>query len=89
MNAAQSGAVSSQMVDQVNYLTERIGVNSPFATDYKMINVFIGFNDASVSCLSPYSVSEYKANVTANLNKLIDSIDYAFINIGERDNYHK
>lgn len=83
MNAAQSGAISSQMVDQVDYLAKRIGMNTPYATTYKMINVFIGFNDAAVSCLSPDSVSEYKGNVTANLKKLIDSIDYTFINIGE------
>lgn len=82
LNAAQSGATSNELPEQVEYLTQRIGLNTYLANSWKLVNVFIGFNDASISCLPGKSVQEYKANVKNSLKKLIENIDYAFINLG-------
>jgi hypothetical protein len=46
------------------------------------VNLFIGFNDASVSCVPGRNVTEYKANIKNALEKLIENVDYAFINLG-------
>ncbi|KAI7892204.1 uncharacterized protein EV154DRAFT_419179 [Mucor mucedo] len=81
LNAAQSGATSQELEEQVDYLSQRIGFNTPLAKHWKLINVFIGFNDASISCLPGKSVDGYKANVKNSLRKLIENVDYAFINL--------
>jgi hypothetical protein len=60
-----------------------LGRGTPLADKWKLINVFIGFNDASVSCLPGRNVTDYKNNVKASLKKLIENIDFAFINLGK------
>lgn len=82
LNAAQSGATAVQLPEQVDYIVDKIGENTPYENEWKLINLFIGFNDASVSCLSPNSTELYKTNVRIALEKLIDKVDYAFINLG-------
>ncbi|CAO3614535.1 unnamed protein product [Mucor fragilis] len=65
LNAAQSGATSKELPEQVDYLIQHLGEGTKLAKEWKMINVFIGFNDASLS----------------SLEQLIDQVDYAFINL--------
>ncbi|KAK4520124.1 uncharacterized protein ATC70_008254 [Mucor velutinosus] len=81
LNAAQSGATSKELPDQVEYLIQHLGQGTELADKWKMINVFIGFNDASVSCMPGRNVTEYRSNVKGALEQLIEQVDYAFINL--------
>jgi hypothetical protein len=64
-------------------LIKSIGKDTELANKWKMINVFIGFNDASISCLPGKNASEFKANVKGALEYLIENVDYAFINLSK------
>ncbi|KAI8641873.1 hypothetical protein BD408DRAFT_367597, partial [Parasitella parasitica] len=81
LNAAQSGATSRELPEQVDYLIEHLGKGTELANSWKMINVFIGFNDASISCVPGRNATEFKANVKGALDYLTEHIDYAFINL--------
>ncbi|GAA5805373.1 hypothetical protein HPULCUR_010889 [Helicostylum pulchrum] len=81
LNAAQSGATSNELPEQVDYLIEQIGLHTEFATSWKLVNLFIGFNDASISCLPGKSAEQYKANVKNSLIRLFEKVDYALVNI--------
>ncbi|KAI9360091.1 hypothetical protein BD770DRAFT_318778 [Pilaira anomala] len=81
LNAAQSGATSNELTEQVDYLTEQIGLDTEYATSWKLINLFIGFNDASISCLPNRTVAQYKANVKNSLIRLFEKVDNAFVNL--------
>ncbi|KAI9478093.1 MAG: hypothetical protein EXX96DRAFT_483813 [Benjaminiella poitrasii] len=81
LNAAQSGATSQELNEQVDYLVERIGQGTALATKWKLINIFVGSNDVSVSCMPGKSAEVFKSNVKSALEKLINNIDYAFINL--------
>jgi hypothetical protein len=83
LNAAQSGATSRELPEQVDYLVKYLGRDTPLANKWKLINVFIGFNDASLSCLRDRNVTEFKSNVQSSLKKLIENVDFAFINLGK------
>lgn len=66
----------------MDYLTEQIGLHTEHATSWKLVNLFIGFNDASVSCLPGKSAEQYKANVKNSLIRLFEKVDYVLVNIG-------
>lgn len=83
LNAAQSGATSRELGEQVDYLIQYLGKNTTFENKWKMINVFIGFNDVSVSCLPGRNVTDYYNNVYSNLERLLQNVDYAFVNLGK------
>jgi len=83
LNAAQSGATSKELPEQVDYLIQHLGQGIKLANEWKMINVFIGFNDASVSCVPGRNVTEYRNNVKEALEQLIEQVDYAFINLSK------
>ncbi|KAG1059744.1 hypothetical protein G6F42_028204 [Rhizopus arrhizus] len=83
LNAAQSGATSKELPEQVDYLIQHLGQDTALADKWKLINVFIGFNDASVSCIPGRNVTEYKNNVKEALEQLISQVDYAFINLSK------
>lgn len=67
----------------MDYLIKYIGKNTPLADKWKMINVFIGFNDVSVSCLPGRNSTDYYNNVYTNLERLLQNVDYAFVNLGK------
>ncbi|KAI8883022.1 hypothetical protein K501DRAFT_185504 [Backusella circina FSU 941] len=81
LNAAQSGATSLELPEQVNYLIARLGPGTPLAKKWKMINVFIGYNDATAFCFPDRNASFYEAHVFTAIKKLSNSIDYAYINL--------
>ncbi|KAI7903340.1 uncharacterized protein BX663DRAFT_508281 [Cokeromyces recurvatus] len=81
LNAAQSGATSQELSEQVDYLTEYLGEGTSLANKWKLINIFIGSNDVSVSCLPGKNIDTFKKNMKSTIEKLIDNIDYTFINL--------
>ena len=83
LNAAQSGATSAKLLEQVDYLIKYFGHQTPHAKTWKLINLMIGYNDASVACLTNETVIDFKRNVKKGLDRLIDNTDYAFINLGK------
>lgn len=83
LNAAQSGATSLELPEQVDYLVERLGVGTPLAKKWKMINVFIGYNDATAFCFPGRNESFYETHFYTAVKKLASSIDYAYINLGK------
>ncbi|RCH77660.1 hypothetical protein CU098_001455, partial [Rhizopus stolonifer] len=81
LNAAQTGATSDKLPEQVDYLVQQIGLDTPHAKKWKLIHLYIGYNDASVACMNPQAVRDYKNNVRKSLEELVHRIDYAFINL--------
>ncbi|KAI8991689.1 hypothetical protein BDF20DRAFT_812747 [Mycotypha africana] len=81
LNAAQSGATTRELPEQVAYLKQYIGQGTALASKWKLINFYMGYNDGSVSCLPGRNEREYWLNVRNALNDLITSIDYTFINL--------
>ncbi|KAI9498346.1 hypothetical protein BDB00DRAFT_910798 [Zychaea mexicana] len=80
-NAAIPGGTSDTMEKQIEYLLPKIGKDSPLANEWKVITIFIGQNDLSVSCYPSYMIADYGQRVSKGLQLLKDNVDYAFINL--------
>ncbi|ORX56325.1 hypothetical protein DM01DRAFT_1334798 [Hesseltinella vesiculosa] len=81
LNAALPSAVSSSFVDQVNYLIKYIGNGTAYDNDWKMINVFLGSNDISVSCMPGYREEDFNKNMRAGLDLIKEKIPKVIVNL--------
>ncbi|KAI8385732.1 hypothetical protein BD560DRAFT_322042 [Blakeslea trispora] len=81
LNAAQSGSTSGNLIEQVDYLLKYFGYGTPYVKTWKLIHLMIGYNDASVACLTHQTAADFKSNVKKSLGRLIDKTDYALINL--------
>ncbi|KAI8084802.1 uncharacterized protein BX664DRAFT_387486 [Halteromyces radiatus] len=81
LNAAIPSAVSNTIEEQVDYISKYIGVDSSQSQNWKLINIFIGTNDISVSCMPDYRAANYEKNIRAGLARLKEKVDHAVINI--------
>ncbi|KAI8394162.1 uncharacterized protein BYT42DRAFT_609898 [Radiomyces spectabilis] len=81
LNAALPLATSRDFMNQVDYLVERIGKGTALGDKWKLINVFMGFNDLALSCMPGWDSQGYEANVKAGLQKLQQNVDKAFVNL--------
>ncbi|EIE82858.1 hypothetical protein RO3G_07563 [Rhizopus delemar RA 99-880] len=81
LNAAQTGATTAGLPDQVNYVLKYIGPRTRLINEWKMINLYIGYNDISSFCLPGMSPEHYGNEIYNNLKRLIDNTDNAFINV--------
>jgi phospholipase B1 len=81
LNAAQTGATTAGLPDQVDYVLKYIGPRTRLINEWKMINLYIGYNDISSFCLPGMSPEKYGNEIYNNLKRLIDNTDNAFINV--------
>jgi len=82
LNVAVTGAISEELVPQVNHLVEKLStLNNSKA--WKHITLFIGGNDLCDSCNEParYSPERYNANIQAALDAIFAQITNAFISV--------
>ncbi|KAH8548110.1 hypothetical protein BGW37DRAFT_461495 [Umbelopsis sp. PMI_123] len=82
-NAAQSGAHSSDLSHELDYLIptvhQYIGLNQ---SGWKMLNVFIGSNDLCAICEGGYrSPTEYGQNILAALERVRANMNNVFVNL--------
>ncbi|KAI8576220.1 hypothetical protein K450DRAFT_214495 [Umbelopsis ramanniana AG] len=84
-NAAQSGAHSSDLDHELDYLIPTVqqyaGLNQ---SGWKMLNVFIGSNDLCAICEGGYrSPTEYGQNILAALERFRSSMSNVFVNLSK------
>jgi len=82
-NAAQSGAHSSDLGHELDYLIptvqQYVGLNQ---SGWKMLNVFIGSNDLCAICEGGYrSPTEYGQNILAALERFRSNMTNVFVNL--------
>jgi hypothetical protein len=85
-NAAQSGAHSSDLSHELDYLIptvhQYIGLNQ---SGWKMLNVFIGSNDLCAICEGGYrSPTEYGQNILAALERVRANMNNVFVNLRKK-----
>ncbi|KAI8344619.1 hypothetical protein BC941DRAFT_464830 [Chlamydoabsidia padenii] len=81
LNAAIPASISNHMKNQIEYLNGHMGVDSPYAKKWKMINVFLGTNDLSVACTLKYGLFNYERNMRKGLEALRKNFDNVIVNI--------
>ncbi|KAI9280780.1 hypothetical protein BY458DRAFT_578115 [Sporodiniella umbellata] len=89
LNAAQTGSSSKDLDEQIDYLLKYIGPKTRLFEEWKIINVYIGYNDISSFCLPGNSVQKSGKNLLNALKRLVDSTDKAFINVLTVEHYNR
>ncbi|KAG2223055.1 hypothetical protein INT45_008256 [Circinella minor] len=80
-NAAIPSGTTRNMNQQIKYLIPKIGKNSPFANEWKVLTIELGMNDLAVSCMNGYTVFDFSERMKAGIQLIQESIDYVFINL--------
>ncbi|KAG2174358.1 hypothetical protein INT43_004381, partial [Umbelopsis isabellina] len=82
-NAAQSGAHSSDLQHELDYLLPKMQKQTPAnQSGWKMLNVFIGSNDLCAICEEGLgSPTEYGQNILAALERIRSTVDNVFVNL--------
>ncbi|ORZ17288.1 hypothetical protein BCR42DRAFT_414339 [Absidia repens] len=80
-NAAVPSGTSNTIIDQVNYLSKYMGADSPHADDWKIVNLYLGTNDISVSCNPTYGGINYKRNIQKGLELLKKNVNKVIVNV--------
>jgi len=89
LNAAQSGAYTQNLPDQVDYLVSMLKNESSidFENDWKVLTILIGANNLCLSCFSEFSVLEaanvYEEWLQTTLTTIQKQIPRVFVNIVE------
>jgi hypothetical protein len=81
-------AVTNHLKNQVNYLNEHMGANSPYAKKWKMINVFIGTNDLSVACIPTHGYFNFRKNMRDGIAMMKERFDHTIVNLGKPKAFH-
>jgi len=90
LNGAQSGAVSGNLVDQIDYLYREMDrMNIDIVNDWKVMTILIGANDACHNCdrrtgeRQPVSsaAQEFEQSYSAAIEKIYQTIPRVFVNV--------
>jgi phospholipase B1 len=84
-NAAQSGAHSSDLQHELDYLLPKIQQQTSVnQSGWKMLNVFIGSNDLCAICEGGFrSPTEYSQNILAALERVRSTLSNVFVNLSK------
>ncbi|KAI9094665.1 hypothetical protein DFS34DRAFT_651907 [Phlyctochytrium arcticum] len=83
LNAAQSGAFWSNIQYELSYLITRMKTDPSidYERDFKLINVFMGNNDACLKCLTPGIKVYYMSLLTHLLTEIRASVPNVVVNL--------
>jgi phospholipase B1 len=90
LNAAQSGAMATNLVDEVDYLVRQLRAmpEIDYNNDWKFLNIQIGSNDMCLACSSilgdgsgPLSADKYEQHIRAALEAVRARIPRVYVNL--------
>ena len=82
-NAAIPSGTTKNMNQQIEYLIPKIGKNSLFANDWKVLTIELGMNDLAVSCMNGFTMFDFSDRMKAGIKLIQENIDYVFINLSK------
>lgn len=80
-------AITNHLKNQVNYLNEHMGVSSPYAKKWKMINVFLGTNDLSVACIPTHGYFNFRKNMRTGVAMMKERFDHTIVNLSKQKHF--
>ncbi|RCI07041.1 hypothetical protein CU098_013762 [Rhizopus stolonifer] len=89
LNAAQTGSSSEGLDNQVDYILKYVGRSTRLYDEWKMVNIYIGYNDISAFCLPGKSPQKSGENVFNAIKRLVDNLDKTFINVLTVEHYNQ
>ncbi|KAI8144894.1 hypothetical protein BJV82DRAFT_656147 [Fennellomyces sp. T-0311] len=81
LNAALPAATSMNFTEELEYLIPKIGKTSPLANEWKVLSIFLGQNDLSVSCFPGYTIFDFATRMKAGLTLLEENVDNVYVNL--------